>query len=71
MESTATWVHPHPLNKTASTECQPRLSNETEAVSPVADLRFERGVLDVAGWPVGTYVARIDGGRSMRFVVIE
>ena len=37
----------------------------------VADLRFERGVLDVAGWPVGTYVARIDGGRSVRFVVIE
>lgn len=39
--------------------------------APVADLRFERGVLDVAGWPVGTYVARIDGGRSVRFVVIE
>jgi FtsP/CotA-like multicopper oxidase with cupredoxin domain len=37
----------------------------------VADLRFERGVLDVAGWPVGTYVARIDGRRSVRFVVIE
>jgi FtsP/CotA-like multicopper oxidase with cupredoxin domain len=39
--------------------------------APVADLRFERGVLDVAGWPVGTYVARIDGRRSVRFVVIE
>jgi hypothetical protein len=37
----------------------------------VADLRFEKGVLDVAGWPVGTYVARIDGRRSVRFVVIE
>ena len=37
----------------------------------VADLRFERGVLDVAGWPIGTYVARIDGRRSVRFVVIE
>jgi len=39
--------------------------------APVADLRFEQGVLDVAGWPVGTYVARIDGGRSVRFVVTE
>ena len=39
--------------------------------APVANLRFERGVLDVGGWPVGTYLARIDGGRSVRFVVIE
>jgi FtsP/CotA-like multicopper oxidase with cupredoxin domain len=39
--------------------------------APVADLRFERGVLDVVGWPVGTYIARIDGSRSVRFVVIE
>jgi hypothetical protein len=38
---------------------------------PVADIRFEQGVLDVSGWPVGTYVARIDGGRSVRFVVTE
>lgn len=38
---------------------------------PVADLRFEQGVLDVSGWPIGTYVARIDGRRSVRFVVIE
>ena len=37
----------------------------------VADLRFKRGILDVAGWPVGTYVARIDGVRSVRFVVSE
>ncbi len=37
----------------------------------VSNVRFEQGVLDVAGWPAGTYVARIDGVRSVRFVVIE
>ncbi|MBO75045.1 MAG: hypothetical protein CMD33_07210 [Flavobacteriales bacterium] len=34
-------------------------------------VRFENGVLEVAGWPSGTYVARIDGGRVVRFVVTE
>jgi hypothetical protein len=34
-------------------------------------VRFENGVLEVAGWPSGTYMARIDGGRVVRFVVTE
>ena len=34
-------------------------------------VQFENGILEVSEWTAGTYVARIDGGRAVRFVVTE
>lgn len=38
---------------------------------PFASLQLTNGRLSVEGWPIGTYIARLDGARPVRFVVTE
>ena len=33
--------------------------------------KLDAGQLSVSGWPVGTYIARVDESKPTRFVVIE
>lgn len=73
----AEWPVPEPQGYPNPTRSQIQWSGgQTIDVWDAAGRHFYHGLLDagrlsVSGWPVGTYIARVDESKPTRFVVIE